>query len=50
MILLHEKQPIVLDVYEVLDQLGISRDAIRFLIDQPGESGEEASLEHVLPG
>ena len=45
---MNEKKPIVLDVYEVLDQLGISRDAVQFLKDRPVESGDEASPERAL--
>lgn len=44
---LRENQRIVIDVYEVLEQLGIEPEAVPFLNEQPSESGEEASLKRV---
>lgn len=42
-------QKAILDVYEILDQLGISRDAIPFLNDLARTEAEKVIASNVLP-
>lgn len=46
---MNKKQVVMLDVYEVLDQLGINREAINFLGDPPPEGANEVSAMNVQP-
>jgi len=40
---------VVLDVYEILDQLGISREAVQFFTDQEDPESEEAVIAESVP-
>lgn len=44
-----DQKAIILDVYEILDQLGISRDAVPFLNELARTEAEKIIVPHVLP-
>lgn len=46
---MYEEETIVLDVYNILDQLGISREAVQFLNVSSSVGADEATASNVLP-